>query len=561
MRDDMARVDTFLANVMNGTLSRRDIAKGAAAFGFGAPLVASLLNAQGAGAQAEMTLSFDAGATGGGGGKPNAAITDYCYLINGGNQFELNRMVDARLVTLGADLQDYVGDLAEDWEIADTTYTFTLRPNAMWHDGTPVTAKDIAFTLNLVTDPATTSRWGGAFASIVGYAEAQEAASPTSLTGISTPNDQTIVLELTQPDSGLIAGFHFLNILPEHLLGDADRATIAELPFWTEGRVGAGPFKWGQLVEGERIELEAFPDYHFGAPAIQNLNLLFFSSFETSLAAFQQGSSLASPMTVNDVELVEGTEGAEIVQTPAGTAALWFNCKLPEFSDKRVRQAVAYAVDKATMSEALWLGYAAPCSTEIPYIDWVQPADANPYDYDPDMAASLLEEAGWDSSKTFVLWYYYADQVTATVVEAIQQYLAEVGITVELRFDDGSGVRSQEMTEGTWHMVYGSFGAQPAPSSLSVVWGPPGEATFTYQSDAFNSAMESALRTYDREEQAGFYQEAIRILNDDAPWVWLFDRQNLIAVNTAKLSTGETPAWGPANIMYNNHAYDWTVTE
>ena len=561
MRDDMMRVDSFLADAVAGRLSRRDIAKGAVAFGFGAPMIASLVGAQAAGAQSDVTLSFDAGATGGGGGKPNAAITDYCYLINGGNQFELNRMVDARLVTLGADLQDYIGDLAEEWEIADTTYTFKLRPNAMWHDGTPVTAADVAFTINLVTDPATTSRWGNAFASIVGYAETREAASPTSLSGITTPDDLTLVLELTQPDSGLIAGFHFLNILPAHILGEADRATIAELPFWTEGRIGAGPFKFVQLVEGERIELEAFPDYHFGAPAIQKLNLLFFSSFETSLAAFQQGASLAAPMTVNDVELVEGIEGAEIVQTPAGTAALWFNCKLPEFSDKRVRQAVAYAVDKATMSEALWLGYAAPVSTEIPYIEWVQPDDANPYDYDPDMAASLLEEAGWDGSQTVVLWYYYADQVTATVVEAIQQYLGAVGITVELRFDDGSGVRTQEMTDGTWQMIYGSFGAQPAPSSLSVVWGPPGEANFTYQSEEFNAAMESALRTYDREEQAGFYQEAIRILNEDAPWVWLFDRQNLIAVNSAKLSTGDTPAWGPANIMYSNHAHDWTVTE
>lgn len=561
MRDDMARVDTFLASVMNGKLSRRDIAKGATALGFGAPMLASLMNVQGVGAQSEMTLSFDAGATGGGGGKPNAAITDYCYLLNGGNQFELNRMVDARLVTLGADLQAYEGDLAESWEVADTTYTFTLRPNALWHDGTPVTSKDIAFTINLVTDPATTSRWGGAFASIVGYAETREATSPTSLSGIETPDDLTVVLNLTQPDSGLIAGFHFLNILPEHLLGEADRATIAELPFWTDGRIGAGPFKFVQLVEGERIELEAFEDYHFGAPAIQKLNLLFFSSFETSLAAFQQGASLASPMTVNDVELVEGTEGAEIVTTPAGVAALWFNCKLPELSDKRVRQAIAYAIDKVTMSEALWLGFADPVSTEIPYIAWVQPPDANPYDYDPDQAAALLEEAGWDSSKSFVLWYYYADQVTATVVEAIQQYLAAVGVTVELRFDDGSGVRTKEIEDGTWHMIYGSFGAQPAPSSLSVVWGPPGEKNFTYQSEAFNAAMESALRTYDQEEQAGFYQEAIRILNDDSPWAWLFDRKNLIAVNSARLSTGEGPGWGPANIMYSNHAEDWTVTE
>src|SRR5699024_1722307 len=179
-------------------------------------MATALLNvpAAGAGAQSELTLSFDAGATGGGGGKPNSARNTYSYILNGGSQFELNRMVDARLVTLSADLQDYIGDLAESWEISDTTATFKLHPNAKWHDGTPLTSKDVAFTLNVLTDPATASRWGGAFGSVVGYEEAQSASSPTSLSGISTPDDHTLVLELSQVDSGLLAGFFNVNILP-----------------------------------------------------------------------------------------------------------------------------------------------------------------------------------------------------------------------------------------------------------------------------------------------------------------------------------------------------------
>ena len=563
MHDKFPRIDELIADAASGRLSRRDVVKRATALGLGAPFAAALANAtlvSPAAAQDEMTLSFDAGATGGGGGVPNAAATEYTYIVNGGRQYELNRMVDARLVTLTPDLQDYVGDLAESWELADTTATFKLRANAKWHDGTPVTAKDVIFTLNVLTDPAATSRWGNAFRSIVGYEEAQTAQTPTSLTGLTAPDDYTVQMELTQPDSGLLAGFIFVNIMPEHILGSVPRAELPAHPFWTEGRIGAGPFKFVRLVEGERIELEAFPDYHHGAPQISKLNLLFFASFETSLAAFQQGTSLAAPMTANDAELVSGIEGAEIVTTPAGVGAIWINNKLPEFSDKRVRQAIAYAIDKATITETLFQGYANPVSTEIPYVEWAQPADANPYNYDPEMAQSLLAEAGWAGDKTYVLWYYYPDQVTATVMEAVQQYLAAVGINVELKFDDGSGVRAQEVEEGTWHLIYGSFGAQPAPSNLSVVWGPPGEKQFTYSSEEFNAAMEAALRTYDREEQAQHYQRAVKILNEDSPWVWLFDRQNLIAVNTAKLNTGDTPAFGPGHIMYHNSAHEWTVT-
>lgn len=561
MKDTPLRIDTLLADAVAGTISRREIIKRGTALGLGASMTTALLgvSARGAVAQSEVSLAFDAGATGGGGGKPGAGLVNYCWVVNGGNQFELNRMVDARLVTLGADLQDFVGDIAESWEATDTTITFKLHPNAMWHDGTPLTSKDVAFTLNLLTDPASTSRFGGAFSSIAGYEEAQSAQTPTSLSGITTPDDHTVVLELSQPDSGLMYGFVFINILPEHLLGSADRATIAENPFWIEERIGAGPYRFVQLVEGERMELEAFPDYHFGAPQIQKLNLLFFTSAETSLAAFQSGQSLAAPMTPNDVELVEGSEGAEIVTTPAGVGAIWTNTKNPAFADKRVRQAIAYAIDKTTICESLFLGYADPVSTEIPYLEWAQPDDANPYEYDPDRARELLSEAGWEGGGPYVLWYYYPDQVTAAVMEAVQQYLGEVGIEIELRFDDGSGARNEEMEAGDWDLVYGSFGAQTSPSSLSVIWGPPGEKLYTYQNEEFNTEMDAALRTTDQDEQAEHYQNAIRILNEDLPWIWLFDRKNLIAVNTGKLTTGSDPAWGPGHIMYHNHAWDWTV--
>ena len=563
MNQEVNRIDTLIADATAGRMSRREIIKRATALGLGAPFAAALVNAalvSPASAQGEVSLSFDAGATGGGGGKPNAASTEYCYVVNGGSQFELNRMVDARLITLSADLQGYVGDLAESWEIVDTVATFKLRQNAMWHDGTPVTAKDIIFTLNVLTDPTATSRWGGAFKSVVGYTEAQTAATPTSLTGLTAPDDYTVQIELTQPDSGMLAGFFFINIMPEHILGTVARAELAAQPFWTEGRIGAGPFKFVKLVEGERIELEAHTGYHFGAPAISKLNLLFFASFETSLAALQEGSSLISPMTANDVELVEGIDGAEIVTTPAGVAALWFNINQPEISDKRVRQAFSYAIDRATITETLFRGFADPVSTEIPYVTWAQPADANPYSYDPEMAKSLLAEAGWTGEKTLVLWYYYADQVTATVMEAVQQYLDAVGVKVELKFDDGSGVRSKEVEDGTWYLTYGSFGAQPAPSNLSVVWGPPGKKNFTYSSAEFDAEMEAALRTYDQAEQAAHYQKAVKILNEDWPWVWWFDRKNLIAVNTSKLTTGTETAFGPGHIMYHNHAFDWTVS-
>ena len=568
MRSNISTVDQLTRDALNGAVSRRDLLKRASALGLSAPAIASLMAASRvapAAAQEPVTLSFDAATTGGGGGKPNASLVDYCYLINGGSQFELNRMVDSRLITLSADLNEFVGELAESWEIEGTTARFNLHPNALWHDGAPLTARDVVFTINVLADPTSNSRWGASFASVQGYEEmlaafATPAADPIrELSGVSAPDETTVVIELTQPDSGLLPGFIFINILPEHILGEVDRGQLCEQSYWTENRVGSGPFKFVQLVEGERIELEAFDDYFLGRPEIDQLNLLFFSSFETSLAAFQQGSIAAAPMTVLDVDLIDSLDFAEIRTTPAGVGSLLVNTQQPAFTDKRVRQAISYAIDRATITESLFRGFADPVTSEIPYLDWTQSADLNPYLYDPERARELLEEAGWTGDETYTLWYYYPDQLTATVMEAVQQYLAAVGINVELRFDDASGVRVQEFEEGTWFLTYGSFGAQPAPANLSIIWGCQARDTWTYCNPAFDEAMEAALRTYDREEQAEYYRTAIAILNEELPWVFLFDRKNLMAVNTERLDTGDTEVWGPGHIMYRNNVENWTV--
>jgi peptide/nickel transport system substrate-binding protein len=561
MAAEINSIDRLILGASSGKLSRRELMTRGAALGLSAPFLAALATAaarESVGAQGEITLSFDAAATGGGGGKPTEDILSFCRIVDGGSQFELDRMVDIRLVTLSADLQEVVGELAESWDIVDTTATFKLRAGATWHDGTPLTAKDVVFTINLLSTPAAGSRWGSNFTSVVGYDELQSGAA-TTMSGVTAPDDTTVVIELSKIDSGLLSGFMFISIIPEHLFKDVDLTKICESKLWTEGRIGAGPFKFVKIVPNERIELVANENYILGAPQISKLNLLFFASFETSLAAFQQGASLAAPMTVLNLELVQGMSDAEILTTPAGVGAIFFNTKIAGLEDVRVRQAVSYAIDRKTICESLFLGYADPVASEVPYLAYTQAPDLNQYDFDPDKAKSLLTEAGFDGSKTYKLWYYYPDELTKTVMEACQQYLGAVGFNVEIVFDDGSGVRTKEFDDHTWELIYGSFGAQPNPAGLTIVWGCAAEEKYSYCNPEFDAAIAEGKATFDTDAQAAAYQKAIKILNTDLPWVWLFDRKNLIAVSK-KLVTGEVSAWGPGSVLYANHAQDWTVT-
>lgn len=502
-------------------------------------------------------LSFDGGAAGGGGGRANTAAVDYCYVISGGAMHELRRLVDSRLIAFNADMSDFVPEVAERWEQTGDTVTFHLRKNARWHDGETLTATDVLFTFNTLASKETGSRYAQNFANVKGYDQVKDGSAQT-LSGLTAPDAYTVAVALTKTDSGFLPNLPFLDILPEHILGSVPKNKLCDQPYWTEKRVGSGPYKWVQRLEGQRIELEANPDYFLGKPKIAKINHLLFANFETSLAAFEQQTSMVAPITAANMEYVKRMPFARIEATPAGVGAVWINNKLPEFADKRVRQAISYAIDRKSIAEHIFNGTAKPAWSELPFLTWIQPPDLNHYDYNPEKARSLLQEAGWNPSKSYTLWYYYPDEVTAVAMEAVQQYLEAVGINVKPRRDEG-GALTQAQNDGTWELVYGSNGAMPDPTSLATIWSCEVQATWSYCNQAFDKAMAEGLGTLDKAQQTVAYQKAMKILNQDQPWVWLFDRQNLIAVNK-KLDTGGKGAWGAGHVGYHNFAEQWTLT-
>lgn len=489
---------------------------------------------------------------------PEEAALSYCYVIGGSGGGKAELLVDSRLLAWTADMSEYVPEIAESWDIEGNTIILHLRENAKWHDGELLTAKDVLFTYNLIANPDTGSRYAGEFSSVVGFEEVQNGEAGT-LAGLKAPDDRTVVIELSQPDSTFLAGLTWLNILPEHILGDVSPDRICEDSYWTKGRISSGPYKWVQLVEGQRIELEAFDDYFLGRPKIDKINLLFFADAATSLAAFEQGSNMVTPVTADNIEYARALDSTRIETNPDGVGALFFNTNHPDFSDVRVRQAVSYAIDRKAITESIFKGTAEPSWSELPYLEWTQSPDLNRYEYDPEKAKALLQEAGWSSDETYTLWYYYPNQVTASSMQAIQQYLGEVGINVELRLNEG-GAMEQAREEGKWALIYGSLGANPHPSALSLVWTCAQEETWTYCNPEFDELLKKARRTFDREEQQQYYQEAIEILNEEAPWVWLFNRQGFRVVNE-KLNTGDKNVWGPGHLGYHNYVEDWTLEE
>jgi peptide/nickel transport system substrate-binding protein len=276
-------------------------------------------------------------------------------------------------------------DLAQTWSLSDDglTYTFTLRPDLRWHDGRRLTAQDVVFTYTLLQSP--------------------ELPIPPRVAGflsgasITAPDERTVVIELAQAYSALPA-YLTLGILPRHSLNGLSMTEIYN-SFFNQQPVGSGPYRLVRLTPSV-AELAANPGYHFEQPFIQRLDLRFYRDEGAVAAALARGEITAA--------LLSGTSGEAAGldlagdgawrQTPLDTGEItyvYLNLNLPMFQDRRVRQALLYALDRDALVRDAFGGGAAKAESPIPPSSWAYSPSLTRYEFDPRLAALLLDEAGW----------------------------------------------------------------------------------------------------------------------------------------------------------------------
>jgi peptide/nickel transport system substrate-binding protein len=276
-------------------------------------------------------------------------------------------------------------DMAETWSLSPDglTYTFTLRPNLFWHDGVPVTAADVVFTYELLQAP--------------------ELPIPPQVAGlladatITAPDDRTVVIALTEPYSPLPA-YLTLGILPKHSL---DGLTMSQVynSFFNQQPIGSGPYRMERLTPSE-ADLVANPAYHLDQPFIQRMELRFYRDEGAVYAALDRGELTAGLFSGNigqteQVDL-EVQRGLRVIPVDTGEITyLYLNLNLEKFQDRRVRQALLYAVDRDELVSGALRGEAARSDSPLPPTSWAYSPSLTRYESDPSVAALLLDEAGW----------------------------------------------------------------------------------------------------------------------------------------------------------------------
>lgn len=358
-------------------------------------------------------------------------------------------MIDGQGVVIGT-------DLAESYEISDDSLTWTIKikDNAVWHDGTPVTADDVKFTIEACAKGAqVNSVFAGAFAAIEGY-DACKAGEATEVTGLIA-DGKTITIKCTKPSSTMGLTLGQFNINPKHLLGNEDPLTLHDSAYWIEP-IGSGFYKVGEYVEGKYWKLVPNEDFYDAdrIPKIQQLYVGYSAGGTTTddpLLSCQSGKThLTGSNNPDFITEVAKLENYSVIPSEIYYIRylMWnshgqqgsFEDESP-LKDLRLRQACMYAIDRQSIADDMFLGYATVIDAKVPSSFSYAAEDAVKYEYDVEKAKALIADAGFDTTTHLKLACYYSDQQSKDVCEAAVYYLNEAGFDFELVFITGDAVQ------------------------------------------------------------------------------------------------------------------------
>ena len=395
---------------------------------------------------------------------------------------------------------EFKPSLATKWVIPDaSTWTFTLRTDAKFHDGSPVTSADVKATLERIL------KLKGPIAPLWG-----------TLDTVETPDPATATLKFKSPIGTVLASAALLNILPASKM-DQDG-------FFTKP-IGSGPFKVSDFKPDAQLTLEANPSYWGGAPGLQSLIFRIIPETTARLTAIDTGE-IDVTWTIPPDQLPKLKQNQSLTISPTSSYTyyfIWMNAKRPPFTDKRVRQALAYALDVDAMVKDLLGGIGKRAQAPIPSTVFGY-APQTPYAYDPAKAKQLLADAGYSGGNELdMIWNPTSGPQIQEIAQSVISYWNAVGVKVK-NDQQESGVWLDNLIKLNWDMDL---------QTNAVL---TGDADFTlrrlylssanrngYANPDLDKILNDAAQEADQQKRAALYAQADKIIWDEAVGIFPFE--------------------------------------
>jgi peptide/nickel transport system substrate-binding protein len=454
---------------------------------------------------------------------------------------------------------ELTGELAASWQVSDDqkTITFKLKPGMKWADGAPLTSADVLFTWKILTDDNTRTPYGADY-KLVKHAEA--------------PDPLTFRVSYEQPYAPALDSWAGMQILPEHLLKGQDINTTA----FARKPVGSHYYQLGEWKHGERISLVRNPNATQGQARINRLVSRFIPDPASQfLELMADNIDLMNLNTIQYARILPARKElnsrvALYKELGNSYTFLGFNLKRKPFDDKRVRQAINYAIDKQELIDGVLLGLGEPVASPYkPGTRWSNPK-LRPYPHDLEKAKQLLKEAGFVDSdgdgildrdgKPFsfeILTNQNPDRVKSATF--VQRQLKQIGIDTSIRQLEWASFIGRYIKTGDFQSVVLGWSLGVEPDQFNI-WHSsqqaPGQFNFIgYNNPKVDRLLEQGRLELDPDKRMKIYHEFAEVLLEDSPVVYLFTGYGLPAIHK-RVKGIDNPA-PPAGIGHNS--YEWYI--
>ena len=411
---------------------------------------------------------------------------------------------------------DVAPGLAERWESPDPlTYVFHLHRGATFHDGRPLTSRDVKWTFDSL---------------LQGKIRSTKTAVYRFVDHIDAPDDFSVVFHMKERDATLLWN------LSDGAMGIVPYGSGSEM---TQHPIGSGPFKFVSAETDREVVIERNDGYWDQKAKLARVRFAVVPDETTRALELRKGSAdIAINSLTPDTVLTLSREPQLAVERTTGTrlAYMGFNLRDPILKDVRVRQAIAYALDRQPMIDYLWRGQAQPARSLLPMQSWAYDGEVRAYEHDPQKANQLLDAAGYaavNGVRFHLMMKTSTDANTRLMVAVMQQQLREVGIALD--------IRSFEQATFLSDVVHGIFqiyslrwiGGNEDPDIFEYVFHsakfpPNGANRGFYSNPKIDALIDKARQETDTTVRKSLYAEVQRTLAEDLPYINLWYLDNVM---------------------------------
>ena len=409
--------------------------------------------------------------------------------------------------------------LAESYKQIDgTTWEFKLKKDAKFSDGTPLTAEDVKYTVDSFKDPSKNFKL----------------ASDYKFMDIEIKDPQTFVIKLQKPFQSLPLRLTCMSILPKGYLEKVGDEEFAKKP------IGSGPYKVQEWTKDNQIVLVKNENYYGTKPKADKVVFKIIPEAASRMAALESHEvDIISGVQTSEVERLKGVSGIKVVGGPT-TRVIFLGMNLKTdtpLKDKKVRQALNYAVNKEEIIKGVLDGNATPIPTiATPQYEFYD-KDIKPYEYNPEKAKELLKEAGYPDGFDIQMSLTESYMNGQDVAQAISGQLEKVGVRVTPVMEASNG-RTPKFKSATILPLYmmGIGGPYSDIDLVSKISFSSGERYSTWSDPQFDALREKAEETIDPAEAQLAWSALQNYIKEEAPAVFLYQQHMIYAYNADRLS-------------------------